>query len=235
VPGSHFTEPTTGYWQELVPADAVTHAPPWRFGYPARLPDGRVLMLPIRPLPGDGTRAVASLIANQASFAVVRVLAGCMADLARSAAPEVVVGLPTLGFAFAPLVAEGLGHTRYVPLGYSRKFWYDEALSAPVQSITTPGAGKRVYLDPNQLPLVRGRNVAIVDDAISSGSTLAAVVPLLASVGCTVVTIVVAMLQGEAWRDRLGAIGPQWPARVRGVFASPRLVRVADGWTNEGG
>lgn len=234
MPEAHFTEPTTGYWQQLLPADAPAPAPPFRFGYPARLPDGRVLMLPIRLLPGDGTRAVASLIANQASFAVVRALAGCMADLARDTAPDVVVGLPTLGFAFAPLVAEGLGHARYVPLGYSRKFWYDEALSAPVQSITTPGAGKRVYLDPNQVSLVRGRTVAVVDDAISSGSTLAAVLPLLASAGCTVVTIVVAMLQGNAWRDRLGGIDPQWPTRVRGVFTSPRLVRVADGWMPEG-
>ena len=36
---------------------------------------------------------------------------------------------------FAALVAERLGQSRYVPLGYSRKFWYDDALSEPVGQI----------------------------------------------------------------------------------------------------
>src|SRR5579872_6754941 len=45
-----------------------------RAGYPGRrmvVPDGRHLLLPIRVLPGDGARAVASLITNQASFRVL--------------------------------------------------------------------------------------------------------------------------------------------------------------------
>ena len=57
------------FWQEILPADVPTHS-----GYPARLEDGRILLLPIRHLP-DGKHALASLIINQASFAVVDVLA----------------------------------------------------------------------------------------------------------------------------------------------------------------
>lgn len=61
---------------------------------------------------------------------------------------------------------------RYVPLGYSRKFWYVEELSAEVSSITSPGLGlKRVYLDPHQLPLLKGKKIVIIDDAVSSGKT----------------------------------------------------------------
>ena len=45
--------------------------------------------------------------------------------------------------AAAALFAAGI-----LVLGYSRKFWYDEELSAPVSSITSPGQVKRVYLDP---------------------------------------------------------------------------------------
>src|SRR5690606_6988706 len=173
----HFTEPTTGYWQHLVDAETLPEGQrpgdgPWRYGYPARLPDGRVLLLPIRQLASDPTLAVASLIGNQASLAVIDTLGMMLARLLEPYAPEVIVGMPTLGLGFAPIVARELGHERLVPLGYSRKYWYDEALSAPVRSITTPDDGKRVYLDPNLLPLLRGRRVVLVDDAASSGATL---------------------------------------------------------------
>src|ERR1700742_3916374 len=100
-----YTEPTTGYWQELTAAipPRFGASPPYRFGYPVRLPCGSFLVLPLRQLP-DGDRAVASLIANQASNAVVSALADHMAAQARALGAEIVVGLPTLGLAFASLV-----------------------------------------------------------------------------------------------------------------------------------
>ena len=62
------------FWQEILPPDAVAVG-----GYAARFDDGRTLLLPIRPLP-DGKRALASLIINQASFAVVDALAAKAAE-----------------------------------------------------------------------------------------------------------------------------------------------------------
>ncbi len=218
-------EATTGYWQDFAPAEAH-HGPPYRYGYPARLPDGRVLVLPIRPVPGAGDRAVASLIANQASFTVIDGLARCMAELARPLQAESVVGLPTLGQVFAAPVAALLGHARCVPLGYSRKFWYDEHLSVELRSLTTPDSAKRAYLDPNQLALVAGRRVLVVDDAASTGSTLAGVLPLLESLGAQVAGVVVAMLQSDAWRETLGARAHL----VHGVISCPRLELRKDGW-----
>ena len=203
----HFTEPTTAYWQQILPATAAGPADgPWQYGYPARLPDGRVLVLPIRQMAGQPD-----------------LLAERLAPLR----PEVVVGVPTLGLSFAPIVARRLGLSRMVPLGYSRKFWYDEALSGAVQSITTPTAGKRVYLDPNLLPLVRGRRVVLVDDAVSSGSTIAAPWNLLEAAGATVLGVGVAMCQGRRWAE---VLGPQRAARVFGVFDSPLLQAVPQGW-----
>ena len=153
---AHFTEPTTHYWQEIVPAPADTagQAGPWQHGYPARLPDGRVLLLPIRQLASDPQLAVASLLINQASLQVAETLGDMLADRLAALRPDIVLGLPTLGLTLAPLVARRLGHQRYLPLGTSRKFWYDEALSAAVQSITSPGPGKRIYLDPHLLPQI---------------------------------------------------------------------------------
>src|ERR1700728_943752 len=157
-----YTEPTTGYWQELateIPS-RFSATPPYRFGYPVNLPCGRILVLPLRQLP-DSDRAVASLIANQASNIVVATLADHMAVQAQALDAEVIIGLPTLGLAFASLVAERLGQSRYVPLGCSRKFWYDDALSEPVSSITSPDLDKRLRFDPNLLPLIEGRRGAL--------------------------------------------------------------------------
>lgn len=223
-----FTEATTGYWQTLLgPADLPSCEPPWRQGVPARLPDGRVLMLPIRPLASRADHAVASLLCNQASFEVLQALADALAGQVEPLAPDLIVGLPTLGLALAPLVAQGLGQTRFVPLGTSRKFWYDEALSAEVRSITSPGPGKRIYLDPNLLPLVRGRRVVIVDDAISTGSTALPAWDLLERLGAHVLAMGVAMRQGRRWE---AALGPQRSAKLVGVFDSPLLQLAATGW-----
>lgn len=224
----HFTEPTTGYWQHTVPANAVDRMEaPWQFGYPARLPDGRVLVLPIRQLASQPSHAVASLLVNHASLEVVDTLGAMLAERLSAYAPEVVIGLPTLGLALAPVVARALGQARYVPMGYSRKFWYDEALSAAVHSITSPTPGKRIYLDPNLRPLIEGKRLVLVDDAVSTGTTLLAAWNLIESLGGHVVACGVAMLQGRRWVERLGA---ERAARVVGVFESPLLKAAPDGW-----
>jgi adenine/guanine phosphoribosyltransferase-like PRPP-binding protein len=224
-----YTEPTTGYWQDLtteIPA-RFSATPPYRFGYPARLPCGRILVLPLRRLP-DNDHAVASLIANQASNVVVAALTDHMAAQARALDAEIIAGLPTLGLAFASLVAERLGQSRYVPLGYSRKFWYDDALSEPVTSITSPDAGKQLRLDPNLLPLVKGRRVVLIDDAISTGATAVAAVRLLQKVGAQVAGMVVAMKQTNRWEAAIAALST--PLSVRAVYGCPLFLRGDLGW-----
>lgn len=189
------------FWQDLFAAGTLPgdDAAGYQGLYPARLPDGRQIALPIRTLPGDGTQGVASLIVNQAGFAVADALAEVLAARLASHAPEVVVGLPTLGLGLADAVARRLGHRRMVPMGTSRKFWYDEDLSEPLSSITTPGQGKRLYLDPRMLPLLSGRRVALVDDVASTGSTLRAALAVLAKAGVTPVACGFAMTQGQLW------------------------------------
>jgi adenine/guanine phosphoribosyltransferase-like PRPP-binding protein len=228
---ARFLQPTTDCWQRLLERGALTCAqqPPFRWRYPARLPDGRWLELPIRALASDPDRAVASLIPNQAAFIVVQALAEAMTRLARPLDAQVVVGPPTLGMALSPLVAEALGFDRYVPLGYSRKFWYSDALAQDVRSLTTPGEGKKVYLDPSQVPLVAGQRVVVVDDTVSNGTTLAAVARLLAAAGAELCGVVVAMRQGTGWQSVAATLG----VPVLGVFDTPRLRWGVDGWYPE--
>lgn len=216
------------FWQEVHARPSFPDDGPFETFYPAGFADGRQLRLPIRPLP-DGRHALASLIINQASFAVVEALAE---DLARRIAPlkpDVVVGLPTLGLTLAAALARHLGHTRYVPLGTSRKFWYEEGLSVPLSSITTPEQVKRLYVDPRMLPLMEGRRVVLVDDVISSGSSIVAGLGLMQAVGVAPVAIGAAMLQSERWHATLDASGPAWRSLVQGVLKTPMLTKLADG------
>jgi adenine/guanine phosphoribosyltransferase-like PRPP-binding protein len=185
------------FWQEILPADAPTHG-----GYPARLEDGRILLLPIRHLP-DGKHALASLIINQASFAVVDVLATLLANKLAAYAADIVVGLPTLGLTLASAVARTLGHTRYVPLGNSAKFWYRTELSVPLTSVTTPDQAKRLFIDPRMLPLLQDRRIALIDDVISSGDSMLAGLALLQLCGVRPVVLGAAMLQSERWQKAL--------------------------------
>lgn len=220
------------FWQEIVPAGTYPENPAAGFvdGFPTRLADGRQLLLPIRVLPGDGTRAVASLIVNQASFAVEDALAAAMADLLTPYAPEIIIGVPTLGLPLANNVARRLGHPRSVSLGTSRKLWYRDELSEPMSSITSPTAGKMLFVDPRMLPVLEGRRVAVIDDVLSTGTSMLAVMRLLEKAGIEPVAIAAAMLQSTRWQEPLAA----WRDRIVAPLTSPLLRKTeAGGWLPE--
>jgi adenine/guanine phosphoribosyltransferase-like PRPP-binding protein len=218
------------FWQRVEPPGTFGPLAAFSNLYPATFDDGRQLALPIRPLP-DGERAVASLIINQASFAVVDAIAADLAAKLRPLAPDVVVGLPTLGLTLAAAVAQHLGHTRYVPLGTSRKFWYRDDLSVPLSSITSPDMAKQLAIDPRMLPLIANRRVVLIDDVISSGVSMAAGLQLLARCGCTPVAVAAAMLQSERWREPLAALPEE---QIIASLRSPIFDRAPDrSWTPE--
>lgn len=87
------------FWQGFGPLPEGVTEP----AYAAQLPDGATLMLPVRTQ-ADGTLGLASLIINQASFAVQNRLAQLLAARLQEHTPEVVVGLPTLGLTVAAQV-----------------------------------------------------------------------------------------------------------------------------------
>lgn len=230
-----FTEPTTSYWQEILPAlsDQPSSNTPRQYSWPAVLPDGRQFLLPIRPLHTNPKEAVASLFINHASFCVVGelsvILFRLLDEFMGKDRPDMVIGLPTAGLCIAVEVAKGFGHSRSVPLGFSQKFWYDEALSTELSSVTSPLGSKRVYLDPNLLPLVKGKKVILIDDTVSSGKTMKAVWDLLESeaIGCNVAACGVFMKQSQRWRQ---VLGEERSKRLVGVFDSPLLKAVEGGW-----
>lgn len=210
------------FWQKLYAPETFDVQGVHETFFPATLDDGRQLQLPIRPL-SDKQHALASLIVNQAAFDVVDALSDDLAAKLKVFEPDVIVGLPTLGLTLASEVARKLGHSRYVPLGTSRKFWYEEELSVPLSSITTPDQIKRLYIDPRMLPLLDGRRIALVDDVISSGTSIVAALNLLNSRALKPVVIGAAMLQTQRWRAPLEQLGAEFAEMTRGCFTTPML------------
>jgi adenine/guanine phosphoribosyltransferase-like PRPP-binding protein len=157
-------------------------------------------------------------------------LVSLLADIAAGFRPEVIVGVPTMGLDYARAVARKLGFPHYVAFGNSRKFWYDERLSVPISSITSPGAKKRLYIDPSLVARVRGRRTLIVDDVVATGGSAFAAISLLNIAGADVVGLAAPFVEGESWKALLGQLGSDWPERVRTIAPIPRLRKVVGGW-----
>jgi len=106
-----------------------------------------------------------------------------------------------------PLVYELSAHTGlpYVVPRKTRKQWMLEPISSDVKSITT-GKPEKYWLDKRELPKVAGKKVAIVDDVISTGSTLEAMENLVAMTGGTVVARIAILTEGDE-RKNVDALG----------------------------
>jgi adenine/guanine phosphoribosyltransferase-like PRPP-binding protein len=115
-------------------------------------------------------------------------------------------------------------------LGNSRKFWYSDELSVPVHSVTSPGANKKLYLDPMLVERVAGKRTLIVDDVINTGGSAAAAIDLLQKAGGIVIGLCVVLVEGEAWKDSLTPFSTDWPSRVRGLGRIPIFNSTAEGW-----
>lgn len=107
-------------------------------------------------------------------------------------------------------LAHALSRETGVPYVVLRKSWkpyMGAGLSRETRSITT-GAPQRLHLDAKDLPLVAGRPVALVDDVVSTGSTLDAMRGLVEDAGGRVVAELAVFTEGDAqrWKD-VAALG----------------------------
>jgi adenine/guanine phosphoribosyltransferase-like PRPP-binding protein len=220
------------YGDRVIPAAELPTLPPppYKDSYPVKLADGDWAELPFLALPPDFDTAIAYLCITENSFELEDRLSTAMTELVRSLRPEIVVGMPTLGMVMAASVAKKLGHDRYVPLSYSRKFWFEDELSIPVNSITTPVQPKTVFIDPRLIERLEGKRVLLVEDVISTGGTVAAELALMEKIGADVVGVVTAIKETRVWQDKLAAIDPAYPALIHAPVRCPLFRRTEAGW-----
>jgi adenine phosphoribosyltransferase len=84
----------------------------------------------------------------------------------------------------------------YVVLRKTYKPYMGETIQAETLSITT-GAPQTLYLDEKDLELVKGKRVVLVDDVISTGSTLQGMRLVLSKAGAEVVAEAAIFTEGE--------------------------------------
>lgn len=103
----------------------------------------------------------------------------------------------------------------YVVLRKNYKAYMGDALKAETLSITT-GESQTLYLDEKDRKLVNGRFVAIIDDVISTGSTLQAMRMIMEKAGAKVVAQAAILTEGDRakWQD-IVALG-HLPVFVKG-------------------
>jgi adenine/guanine phosphoribosyltransferase-like PRPP-binding protein len=116
---------------------------------------------------------------------------------------ECVASLATMGIPIAMEVTKALRLDEYVILHKTPKIHLKDAVSEPVRSITTD-VPQRLLFDRARIPAVAGRRVAVIDDVISTGSSIAAAVRLFRAVGALPVAIGAIVTEGEKWHDTLG-------------------------------
>ncbi|MCS6826033.1 MAG: phosphoribosyltransferase family protein [Caldilinea sp.] len=85
----------------------------------------------------------------------------------------------------------------YVVVRKARKPYMVNCLETEVLSITT-GAPQTLYVDGRDVPLLEGKRVALVDDVISTGSTLRGLHQLMAQANATVVAEMAVFTEGKA-------------------------------------
>lgn len=100
----------------------------------------------------------------------------------------------------------------YVVLRKDRKGYMGEVIEAETVSITT-GVPQTLYLDEKDHQIVSGKSVVIVDDVISTGSTLEGMRQIMKKAGATVAAEAAIFTEGdpEKWHD-IVALGnlPVW-------------------------
>jgi adenine/guanine phosphoribosyltransferase-like PRPP-binding protein len=154
--------------------------------------------LPIITVPSGVRLAVFNILGD---IEMTKAAGKELARRLRARQPEVIVTTETKSVPLAYEIASLLA-LPYVVLRKTYVSYMGEALETKVQSITT-GHPRTIFLDAKDRALCAGKRVAIVDDVVSTGSTLSAMRDLMGRAGARIVAEAAVFTEGEAekWTD----------------------------------
>jgi adenine/guanine phosphoribosyltransferase-like PRPP-binding protein len=136
---------------------------------------------------------------------VVKAAAAALAERLRDVEADVLV---TAEAKSIPLIYEmsALMGLPYVVLRKAYKSYMGQAISAETVSITT-GAKQTLYLDEKDRALINGRRVILVDDVVSTGSTLEGMKRVVAEAGGEVGQVAAVFTEGDQDWSQVVALG----------------------------
>ncbi len=132
---------------------------------------------------------------------LVEACAGALAEKLEDVSYDVLVTAEAKSIPLAHALSVATGKP-YVILRKSYKPYMGDALQSETLSITT-GEPQTLYLDEKDRDLIKGKKVIIVDDVISTGSTLQGMRMILEKAGAEITAEAAILTEGERakWSD----------------------------------
>lgn len=136
-----------------------------------------------------------------ASFVIMgdtELITVCAPELAKKIGNvDVIITAEAKGIALTYEISRILGKKEFIVARKSVKSYMNEVVSVSVHSITTEGE-QHLYLDGQDAEKLRGKNVCIIDDVISTGESLFALETLVKQAGGIVTKKAAVLAEGSA-------------------------------------
>jgi adenine phosphoribosyltransferase len=110
---------------------------------------------------------------------------------------DVIVTAEAKGIPLVFEISRLIGMKKYVVARKSIKAYMDKPLINEVESITTQKK-QILCLDKNDADFIKGKNIAIIDDVISTGESLKAIEELVEKAGGIITAKVAILAEGDA-------------------------------------
>lgn len=110
---------------------------------------------------------------------------------------DVLLTAESKGLQLTHCVARNLGHPFYAVARKSKKLYMQDGISVEVKSITTKEK-QHMYLSAHDTELLCGKRVAVVDDVVSTGGSLAALTELVEKAGGKLTVKAAVLAEGNA-------------------------------------
>ena len=136
---------------------------------------------------------------------IVKAAAAALAEKLKDIEASVLVTAEAKGI---PLIYEmsALMGLPYIVLRKSYKSYMGDAISAETVSITT-GKPQMLYLDEKDISLINNHSVILVDDVVSTGSTLQGMEKVIMAAGGKVAKVAAVFTEGDADWSHVIALG----------------------------
>ncbi len=143
---------------------------------------------------------------------LVQAAAQALAEKLQALSPEVLVTAEAKSIPLAHALSAAMNNLPYVVLRKTLKPYMGDALKSETLSITT-GEPQTLFLDEKDRVLMQGKRVVLVDDVISTGSTLQGMRLIVNKAGAQIVAESAILTEGDRaqWHDII-ALGhlPVW-------------------------